>query len=299
MAVSTRAAEAGKTFGEAVSAGVSAMMAPRLTRVVFHAGAAMAPALNAAAATVAPPARRKAAAAAATATAAAATAAPPPPALPPVEGLLVRVLPSPSAASVAVGDVVAFRAPAVSPEEARAVGAWPSEGQAGVLVRRVVASEGEQLLVASSPSSSEGEKEGTAEAAATASSSSSSPSTYSVPSGHCWVLADNESLPLPAARDSRAFGPLPYGAILGRVVYAAASVTDHRPILRGGSGSSFASSGGGSSNSGAFAGNGGSFASSNSSFAPASSAASRGSFDEEVLEAELDIRELAPPAPVS
>lgn len=138
MAVSTRAAEAGKTFGEAISAGVSAMMAPRLTRVVFHAGGAMAPALNAAAA-VAPPARRKAAAAASTAaaaaaattTAAAASAAPPPP-LPPIEGLLVRVLPSPSAASVAVGDVVAFHAPAVSPEEARAVGAWPSEGQAGV-----------------------------------------------------------------------------------------------------------------------------------------------------------------------
>ena len=126
-----------------------------------------------------------------------------------------------------------------------------------------------------------------------------------MPRGHCWVLADNESLPLPAARDSRAFGPLPYGAILGRVVYAAASVTDHRPILRGGSGSSFASSsssssgsGGGNNNnsSGAFAGNGGSFASSSNA---AGSAASRGSFDEDVLEAELDIRELAPPAPVS
>lgn len=186
-------------------------------------------------------------------------------------------------------------------------------------MRRVAASEGEQLLVASNASSApDGGKEGTAtasaaaaaaaegkeaaQAAAASSSSSPSPSSYSVPRGHCWVLADNEGLPLPAARDSRAFGPLPYGAILGRVVYAAASVTDHRPILRGGSGSSFASSGGGGggvfgggNNSGAFAGNGGSFAS--SSFSPAS--ASRGSFDEEVLEAELDIRELAPPAPVS
>ena len=183
-------------------------------------------------------------------------------------------------------------------------------------MRRVAASEGEQLLVASNPSSAPEGKEGAQapaaaaegkEAQATAPSSPSPPppsppSTYSVPSGHCWVLADNEALPLPAARDSRAFGPLPYGAILGRVVYAAASVTDHRPILRGGSGSPFASSsggGGGSGNSGAFAGNGGSFASSSSgsSFAPAS--ASRGSFDEDVLEAELDIRELAPPAPVS
>jgi len=132
-----------------------------------------------------------------------------------------------------------------------------------------------------------------------------------VPEGHCWVLADNEALPLPAARDSRAFGPLPYGAILGRVVYAAASVTDHRPILRGGSGSAFASSssssGGESSNNnnnnggGAFAassfasGSGSSSSSSSSPFSPAAGDA----FDEDVLEAELDIRELAPPAPVS
>ena len=136
MAVSARAAEAGKSLGEAVSAGVSAALAPRLTRVVFHAGGAMAPALNAAAAIAAAPARKKASAAAATTAAAAAATVAPATAAPlsPVEGLLVRVLPSPSASSVAVGDVVAFRAPAVSPEEARAVGAWPSEGQAEVRV---------------------------------------------------------------------------------------------------------------------------------------------------------------------
>ena len=120
-----------------------------------------------------------------------------------------------------------------------------------------------------------------------------------MPRGHCWVLADNEALPLPAARDSRAFGPLPYGAILGRVVYAAASVTDHRPILRGGAGSSFAPASSSGDSGGAFAANDGSFApSSVSSFSPVS-ASSRGTFDEDVLEAELDIRELAPPAPVS
>jgi hypothetical protein len=129
MAVSTRAAQAGKTFTEAFGAGVAAMTAPRLTRVVFHAGTAMSPALNAAAAAAVSPAPKKAAAtAAATAAAAAAASA----ALPPIEGLLVRVLPSPSAASVAVGDVVAFRAPGVSPEEERAVGAWPARGQAEV-----------------------------------------------------------------------------------------------------------------------------------------------------------------------
>ena len=179
-----------------------------------------------------------------------------------------------------------------------------------VLVRRVAASEGEQLLFASSssPTSSESREQGAEATAAAAEGEARGapppPPPFAVPHGHCWVLADNEALPLPAARDSRAFGPLPYGAILGRVVYAAASVTDHRPILRGGSGSSFASSsslsGGGGGDSGAFAANG-SFASDSGSspFASASSAASRGSFDEDVLEAELDIRELAPPAPVS
>ena len=180
-------------------------------------------------------------------------------------------------------------------------------------MRRVAASEGESLLVASSSSSSsssstpapaassESKEKGAETAAAAAAekaqeeeASFSSYSSYSVPQGHCWVLADNEALPLPAARDSRAFGPLSYAAIIGRVVYAAASVTDHRPILRGGSGSAFAASSS-SSSGGAFA-TSGSFAS--DSFAPASSA-SRGAFDEDVLEAELDIRELAPPAPVS
>ena len=177
-------------------------------------------------------------------------------------------------------------------------------------MRRVAASEGEHLLVASSSSSSpassvplsseSSSKEGGAGAAAAEKASQEASPSFSVPRGHCWVLADNEALPLPAARDSRAFGPLPYGAILGRVVYAAASVTDHRPILRGGSGSSFASSPSsvGGDAPGAFAANG-SFASDSSSFAPASAASRASAFDEDVLEAELDIRELAPPAPVS
>lgn len=297
MAVSARASQAGKSFSEAFSAGLSAALAPRLTRVVFHAGTAMAPTLNgsssAAAAAVAPAARKRAAAAAAVAAASAASAAATataatgmttktPLPLPPVEGLLVRVLTNPDAASVRVGDVVAFSAPAVSSAERAAVGAWPSEGQASVLVRRVAASEGEELLVEEEEEEEEDdEKEGT-------SSSSSSPSepkgqkrqkrqmqtshssTYSVPRGHCWVLADNELLPAAAARDSRAFGPLPYAAVLGRVVYAAASISDHRPIPGGG--------GGGSGGAGA---------------------GGNGAFDEALLEAELDVGELAPPAPVA
>ncbi len=48
--------------------------------------------------------------------------------------------------------------------------------------------------------------------------------------GYCWVLADNEDLTFPDVIDSRTFGPLPMESILGRVVYAARSPTDHGPV---------------------------------------------------------------------
>ncbi len=48
--------------------------------------------------------------------------------------------------------------------------------------------------------------------------------------GHCWVLADNADLPPPHVIDSRAFGPLPLSAVLGRVLYCARSQTDHGPV---------------------------------------------------------------------
>ena len=44
------------------------------------------------------------------------------------------------------------------------------------------------------------------------------------------MLADNEALAPPHVIDSRSFGPLPLGAISGRVVYAARSETDHGPV---------------------------------------------------------------------
>ena len=47
---------------------------------------------------------------------------------------------------------------------------------------------------------------------------------------HCWVLADNAALSFPDVIDSRTFGPLPVSNIIGRVMYAARSETDHGPI---------------------------------------------------------------------
>lgn len=54
--------------------------------------------------------------------------------------------------------------------------------------------------------------------------------------GYCWVLADNEDVAFPDVIDSRTFGPLPLEAILGRVVYAARSPTDHGPVENSGEG---------------------------------------------------------------
>ena len=44
---------------------------------------------------------------------------------------------------------------------------------------------------------------------------------------HAWVLADNHTLEPKDAIDSRTFGPLPLRNVIGRVVYAAKSASDH------------------------------------------------------------------------
>lgn len=44
------------------------------------------------------------------------------------------------------------------------------------------------------------------------------PETYTIPEGHCWVLADNEQLQPPDVIDSRSFGPLPLHHVLGRIM---------------------------------------------------------------------------------
>eukprot|EP00873_Tetraselmis_striata_P014728 jgi/Tetstr1/434992/TSEL_002591.t1 len=101
---------------------------------------------------------------------------------------------SPSASTVFAGDVIAFNSPLPA----------PGGKGSGVLVRRVAATEGVDMV-----SDVEGDE------------------GFALPAGTCWVLADNETLPLEEAPDSRAFGPLPLDAVLGRVVYYARSPSEH------------------------------------------------------------------------
>lgn len=44
------------------------------------------------------------------------------------------------------------------------------------------------------------------------------PASYTIPEGHCWVVADNEQLQPPHVIDSRSFGPLPLQNVLGRIM---------------------------------------------------------------------------------
>jgi len=50
---------------------------------------------------------------------------------------------------------------------------------------------------------------------------------HRLPPGTCWVVRENEAVPLETAPDSRAFGPLPLRALAGRVLYAARGRGDH------------------------------------------------------------------------
>lgn len=116
-----------------------------------------------------------------------------------VEQFLMRLLPRPAARrTVFDGDVVALTSPLP--------GSPGSSHQ--IMVRRVAALEGDEMV------SDEPEVDG----------------SFRIPDGHCWVLADNESLVPPAVIDSRTFGPLPLSNIIGRVMYAARSETDHGPV---------------------------------------------------------------------
>lgn len=51
---------------------------------------------------------------------------------------------------------------------------------------------------------------------------------FQIPGDHCWVVRDNEHADAP---DSRAFGPLSLEFILGRVMYAIRSATDHGRVV--------------------------------------------------------------------
>lgn len=52
---------------------------------------------------------------------------------------------------------------------------------------------------------------------------------FQIPGAHCWVLRDNDDAD--DAPDSRRFGPLSLEYIIGRVMYAIRSATDHGRVV--------------------------------------------------------------------
>jgi hypothetical protein len=159
-----------------------------------------------------------------------------------VEALLVRLLPRPSERTVFPGDVVAFNSPLSA-----SGGSSGAADQPNVLVRRVAAVGGEAMV------SDDPDEEGFTlptvcmplPLACCPLPASRSPARPPAPcrqhrhvrrrvcrcirslhascippacaaQGHCWVLADNEDLQPEAAIDSRMFGPLPMGHVIGR-----------------------------------------------------------------------------------
>lgn len=111
------------------------------------------------------------------------------------EKLVVRTLPRPSSRNIAVGDVVAFNSP-LDPNSSHSL-----------MVRRVAALENHPMLTTEDPDYVE-----------------------RIPSGHCWVLADNEQLSPPDVIDSRAFGYLDMRLIMGRVIYKVRNAKQHGPV---------------------------------------------------------------------
>lgn len=109
-----------------------------------------------------------------------------------VDKLLLRLIRRPTQESIFVGDIIAFSSPFSQRQE-----------QKSVLIRRVAAGAGEEMI------SEDPEVE-----------------PFTIPEGHCWVLADNEALSPPDVVDSRSFGPLPVENILGRIMYYWRSSSD-------------------------------------------------------------------------
>lgn len=102
----------------------------------------------------------------------------------------------------AVGDVLIFTAP----------------GDGDKVVKRVVATGGSTVAMDDGVVLVDGVPSGAAPDLGRHAGRSSFPATP-VPDGHLFMLGDNR-LPL-ASRDSRDFGPVPTGAVLGRVVLPA------------------------------------------------------------------------------
>ncbi|PKA59233.1 mitochondrial inner membrane protease subunit 1 [Apostasia shenzhenica] len=106
--------------------------------------------------------------------------------------LLVRKMITPVPTQVFVGDVVLMKDPE-KPDDR--------------LVRRLAAVEGYEMT-----------------------SKDENDEPFILEKDQCWVLADNDSLKLKEARDSRLFGPVHMSDILGRVIYAMKSAVDHGPV---------------------------------------------------------------------
>ncbi|MCO5574483.1 hypothetical protein L7F22_028268 [Adiantum nelumboides] len=105
------------------------------------------------------------------------------------EKVLVRKIPFPSTRSLFVGDVVLLKDPSNADLER---------------MSRIAAMEGEEMV-----------------------STSESDMPFEIEKGACWVLLDNDSARAKGEADSRNFGPLSLGNILGRVLYAYQSISDH------------------------------------------------------------------------
>lgn len=105
------------------------------------------------------------------------------------EKLLVRKIPIPSTRSLFVGDVVLLKDPFDSNLER---------------VSRIAAVEGDEMV-----SINENDK------------------PFELEKGACWVLCDNDSIKPKDGVDSRSFGPLSMRNIIGRVLYAMRSSSDH------------------------------------------------------------------------
>jgi hypothetical protein len=113
-----------------------------------------------------------------------------------VDKLVVRLIQHPSSETIAVGDVVAFTNPKAKHQDE----------EQNLMVRRVAAMEGDVL---------------------NGDDSDDEDSSFMLPPGMCWVLADNEELEPPNVIDSRTIGPLPFENIRGRVIYQVNSAANH------------------------------------------------------------------------
>ncbi|KAL3647736.1 Mitochondrial ATP-independent inner membrane protease subunit 2 [Castilleja foliolosa] len=106
--------------------------------------------------------------------------------------LLVRKIPAANPMRVHIGDVVVLKDPVNSSD---------------YIVRRLAATEGYEMA-------STDEKD----------------EPFVLEKDQCWVLADNKDLKPKEAYDSRTFGPVTMGDIVGRVIYCLRNAVDHGPV---------------------------------------------------------------------